>query len=391
MIRSMRALLVWASAAIVALGLLRRIFRGEVVVLSSHAAPVIRLLAIALVFVAGCVEKLRPAVASGPDSEDMSQGTVTQSAAPVVAPAQRFPAELDDAGLTAAYAAYPPRTLASQFMDESLGGPRSGDGGRIPELAAEIVAHRERAAAGQPETAATLTALLDAAERVHVYDAWLPAHLWQHARALVPAPSALFARLERHLRICHALVVGQTVTGPLEFSAWRSKAGPPRGWTGVTVPPGLAAAARDSFEDGVDAGTWDSEAALELTVVRGQPRLLRRDGAAIVAVGAALRLRRLDVVRADAAVVLRHASLGELTLPAGGELTAWNVGDRLGSVARARVQVQVEQALAGDESALTALESILPAAHAAIRVGVAAKPNAPGAAGLRMLLTGFDE
>ncbi len=188
------------------------------------------------------------------------------------------------------------------------------------------------------------------------------------------------------LTFTEAIAAGEASTGPIEFSAWRSKAGPPPGWSGLRVPKGLAAAAREAFKQGVDAGTWESGATLALRVTQGEALLLRRGGEGRVAVGGWLRLRRLDVVRAPAGARLGHASLGELTLPAGAELTAWNAGEFLTATARAQLQARVDAALAGEAAALTELEGLLPLAHPAIRAAVAGRPEAPGAAGLRLLL-----
>ena len=223
-----------------------------------------------------------------------------------------------------------------------------------------------------------------------MYDAWLAGHVWRHARGLRPAPAGLLGRIERHLRVVQAIAQGQASTGPIEFSAWRSKAGPPPGWSGLRVPAGLAAAAREAFVK-VDAGTWETGGVLGLTVVQGEGALLRRGGEVKLTAGAGLRLRRLDVVRAPAGLRLRHAVYGELVVPAGGELTAWTVGELLSAPARARLQGRVDAALAGESAALAELEGALPLAQAAIRAAVAGKPEAPGAAGLRLLLTSFDE
>lgn len=412
MIRTIRGLAVWVAAAWVVLGLVRRIVRGEVVVLSAHGAPVVRLLAIVLVFLASCAEKLRPGAPAEQTPQDLSQkpAGATPGPAPVVEVAQEFPDDLDDAALQRMYNWVEARTLhyyfASERPDAAAGDVRDAPAGSAQKLpfmtglAGDAANERaavfirgvdEHVARGPVHAAADLLALLDAAEGVPLYDEWLAAHLWRHARTLRPAPVALLARIERHLRVTHALVLGQASTGPVEFSAWRSKAGPPPGWNRMRVPAGLAAAAREAFKQGADAGTWETEAALELTVARGEVVLVRRAGETRLAAGAPLRLRRLDVVRAAAAAALRHPLLGELALPAGAEVTAWTVGERLGAAGRAAVQARVSAALAGDAAALTELEGLLPAAHAELRAAAGSKPSAPGAAALRMLLVGFDE
>lgn len=404
----MRRLAAGMTALWVALTLLGRMWRGEVVVLSQYGAPVVRLLAIVLVFVASCVEKVRSV---GVQSQQLAQEPGERPAAPepVVAVERGFPADLDDATLQRVYNWIAPRELHSYVECWVVGdppGPNIPLGGmrerglpplhdpdeatmrRVAELARAIEDHR------RPDvTAVELLALLDAAEAMGVYDEWLAGHVWRHARTLRPAPVALFARIERHLRIVHALALGQASVGPIEFSAWRSKAGPPRGWTRITVPTGLVAAARAAFEKGADAGTWASEATLELAVVSGDVRQIERASETWILVGGSLWLRRLDVVRVSTATVLRHPALGELRLPAGAELTAWNVAQFLDADGRAWVQGRVRAALDGESRAVTELEAVLPAAHAAIRAALAGDGRELGerAAPLRMVLQAFDE
>ena len=414
--RPLRGLVVWMTAGWVALTVLRRLWRGEVVVLSQYGAPVVRLLAIALVFVASCAEKVRTVVTQ-PQELSQEPGETKPGEKPVVPEAaiavdQAFPAGLDDARLQRVYNWIEPRTLHRHFDPEVLGevdgpipigemgehplapvrGPNEETRRRGAAFQAAIDAHLRASHLGV--TAPDLLALLDAAEAVDVYDEWFAGHLWRHARTLQPAPVGLLARIERHSRIVHALVLGQASTGPIEFSAWRSKAGPPPGWQRLQVPPGLVAAAREAFEKkGADAGTWESEAVLELTVARGEALLVRRASEARLAAGAPLRLRRLDVVRAPAAVVLRHPTLGELKLPAGAELTAWNVARFLDAPGRVWVQARLRAALDGESAALTELESVLPAAHEAIRAALAGaegRDTGGKTAALRMLLQAYD-
>lgn len=404
--RTLRGLTVWMTAVWVALTLLRRLWRGEVVVLSQYGAPVVRLLAIALVFLASCVEKARTLVAQ---PQELAQEPGEKPAPPevVVAVDQEFPEGLDDAGLQRVYNWIEPRTL-HRYFEPGPAGEVTSDGSPgaaepLPPQADPIEARHQPGEAFKTalevhlrgQSAVTeLLGLLDAAEAAGIHDEWFAGHLWRHARTLRPAPVALLARIERHLRIVHALVLGQASTGPLEFSAWRSKAGPPPGWTKLRVPAGLVAAAREAFKQGADAGTWEAEAVLELTVARGEPVLVRRAAETRLSAGAPLRLRRLDVVRAPAAVVLRHPTLGELQLPAGAELTAWNVARFLDAAGRAWVQGRLRAALDGESAALTELEAVLPAAQEAIRAAVVeaeARDTGGRAAALRMLLQAYDE
>ena len=405
--RSLRQVWLWASAGWLAITILRRMFRGEVVVLSAHAAPVVRLVAIVLVFLAGCAEKLKPQAPHGP--QDMSQEpdepapVATPVATPVAAPEppaalHEFPAGLDDAALARAYRWSGKRNLWAFFAGEDpsqAGAPRVSQAdpeiaAAVDEFVAKAAQHVERLRSHEAETAVTLVALLDAVEAFHLYDVWLAAHLWQHARTLSPASPAVLSRIERHLRVCNALALAEASTGPVEFSAWRSKAGPPRGWTGLQVPPGLTAAARAAFA-GADAGTWDSQAVVTWSVARGEPVLLRRGAEQRLAAGASLRLRRLDLVRAPAGAALRHPKLGEIVLPVGAELSAWKLGEFVTQPIRDELRATLRRAQAGDAAALAEVEALVPALHTDIRQVLTEKPDAPGAPGLRLVLANFDE
>ncbi len=398
--RAPRAAWLWLAAGWAALAVLRRLWRGEVVLLSAHAAPVVRLVAIVLVFAASCVEKLRPAPPSSQGgTQDLSQGTAAPEA--VVASPPDFPDTLDAAAIERRYRWIEPRRLHVYFEGEAADAPRSvepvpapGDlalADAVGRLLLMIGLHVARAWANEPPLADAMIDLLDGAESLHLFDEWLAGHLWRHARTLSPAPVVLLGRLERHLRVVHAQALAEAETGPIEITAWRSKAGPPPGWTGRVVPAGLAAAARAAFLRGADAGTWASESVLPLRVSAGAATLVRGGQEVALAVGTTLTLRRLDVVRTGAGARLVHATLGELTLPAGGELTAWSAASRLGEAAREALRARVEAALAGDAAALAELEAVVVAAHPAIRAAVERRPDGPGAPGLRMLLVAFDE
>ncbi|HEY0135267.1 MAG TPA: hypothetical protein VGB85_14380 [Nannocystis sp.] len=388
-----RSLWVWAGATWVALTIVMRVARGEVVVLSAHAAPVVRLVATLLVFLAGCAEKLQPQGSAEDAPKDMSQ----RPAVPAPAPVFELPAGLDDAGLERARAWAGRRVLWSQFSGEVApdvappehAAPDPAITGAVEAFVAAAAGHVARARSNVPETAASLTALLDAAEAFHLYDAWLAAHLWAHTRALRPAPGPLYARIDRHLRVCDAISQAEFTTGPIEFSAWRSKAGPPPGWRPeVRVPAGLVAAARAGFARAT-AGSFESDHVLTLTVARGEVVWIHGGAEQRVPAGSSLRLRRIDLVRAPSGAALRHDKLGELVLRPGAELVAWTVGDFVAPAKRAALRGAVERALAGDGAALDEVEATLPAIHDEVRAAIAGQPGAPGAAGLRLVLENF--
>lgn len=454
MSRWWRDLWAFAAALALALAVVLRWRRGQVVMVSGAAAPAIRLLALVIVFVQGCADRLRgreepggQGAQAGPNGQvpgDTAQetgangqvsGGVSQQTGPGgqvpedtaaqaggdglgPAPADAFPLA-SEAELTTHFRLLADRgwdASAYKAMTRRLATVAEGAGAQDPgwdellrliegirgELAGPAGeafvgrwrAHVEARRQGKAEGAAALLGLLDAAEALPVYDAWLAGYVWRQSagQAATGAQRAeLLARIERHLRVQHALLKGQVETGPVEFTAWRSKAAPPRGWSGLVVPPGLLAAAREAYP-GCDAGTWATAGTLALTVVRGDGlTLVRRGQRVALAPGQAVVLRRLDLLEARGPALVRHVTLGDMSLGAGAIVTAWDIGERLDAGGRALVQAKIAAALAGDADALRGLEAVLPAAHAEIRRAVARRADAPGAAGLRMALALFDE
>lgn len=430
----------WAFAAALALGaaIVLRWRRGQVAMVSGAAAPAIRLLALVIVFVQGCADRLRGGEQAGEQAgagdggqgagsggqvpSDTAQETGTNEQVPkdmVEGPAR-------DDGFPLASEAALERCLALQIdrgwgvsgykrTTRLLAVVPAGAGQQDPAwddvlrqsevlrdegieagsadaFIARLRAHVEARRAGRAQTAAELLALLGAAEALPVYDAWLAGYVWRMSAGAAGPRAELMARIERHLRVHHALLKGQVETGPVEFTAWRSKAAPPAGWRGgLVVPRGLLAAARAAYPQ-ADAGTWETAGTLVLEVIRADGlALVRRGQRVALTPGQVVTLRRLDLLEARGPALLRHAALGELSFGAGASASAWDVGERLGAAGVARVQAQVDAALAGDAAALRWLEGVLPAAHAAIRRAVAQRPDAPGAPGLRTALALFEE
>jgi len=442
----------FALALALAAAVVLRWRSGQVTLLSSSAAPVIRVLALLIVFVQGCADKLRgkeePAGQgavprpAGQGSEDMSEttGSSQQGAkdmsdgagsgqpdeagtsppfvseqAPALGP-DVFP--LADQAALGRYARVsaddtfhpgPAKRSALALLLVPEGAPAQDPAwaqvtSTLEELAdraggaegqmfrARWLAHVEARRTGGKETIADMLALLAAVEALPLYHAGLAGYVWRRAAPL-PAGAMeraeLLGRIERHLRACEALLRGQFETGPIEFTAWRSKAAPPVGHSGLRVPPGLLAAAQAHYPNS-DAGTWATEATLELTVVTANVHLLRAGADKLLKPGQTVVLRRLDVLRAEGPATLRHDELGDMSLGAGAVVTAWDVGARFSAAGRERVRERVAAARGGDAQVLKRLEPILPAAHAEIRRAVAEKPQAPGSPGLRTLLELFD-
>ena len=307
---------------------------------------------------------------------------------PVVAVAQEFPAGLDDVALAHMVAWGRGFTLEAFFAEDSAEGlpvgldlmnhqmPLSEHHEDTPEgrLLREADAHYRRYSAGLPETSATLVALLDAAEAVPLYDMGLVAHLWRDGRALASAPVTLFARLDRHARILKALRLA--ARGSRIATDW--------------VSPGLAAAARLKFAD-ADAGAWDTSGTLLLHLAEGTAVLVRRGTAVELAPGAAVELRRLDAVRAPRTpALLRHAILGDVLVPAGSEVTAWNVSGLLTDLQRGAIRRLVAAMRDGDREACATVEAMLPAAHWAISESLESRPVGDGENDFYNLLPRFE-
>lgn len=437
----------WALVATLGLAaaIVIRWRKGQVAMVPDAAAPAIRLLALVIVFAQGCADKLRrkdePAGqgaapgageeqgeeqgageggdadgdmsqslgSNGPGEEDMSQAAIEDGEFPLrdedeVARCVRLLA--DQGWATSNYKRFA-RRLATVAEGTGPSDPVWEELLRLLEATRErgfaqaaaeafearFRAHLEARRYGRSETIAAFEALLLAAEALPLFDAWLAGYVWRQAAPLAasgPARARLLARVERHLRVRQALLKGEAEAGPVEFVPWRSKAAPPADWRGVTIPPGLLPAARRAYAS-ADTGTWETAGTIALTIRSEGVMLVRRGRARPIEVGQTITLRRLDLLHARRAARLHHAELGDMSIGAGESAWAWNLGARLGAEGRAQVRARVAAAQAGDASALKQLEAILPAAHQEIRAAVAARPEAPGSAGLRMLLALFDE
>lgn len=427
----------FAVALALAAAVVLRWRSGQVALLSSTAAPAIRLLALLVVFVQGCADRLRGREEPGGQaaerrpaagSEDMSNGAgpsgqgsggMSKEAVEEPGPMPQLEADAfplaDEAALgrwarlVAGFDAGPGKRLALALVPmpeatpaqdprwlqvasalEALADAAGGAEGEA--FRTRWRAHVEIRKAGGSETIAELQALLTTMEALPLLHAGLAGYVW---RRTAPLPAGareraeLLGRLERHLRACEALLKGQFETGPIEFTAWRSKAAPPVGHSGLRVPKGLLGAAKSHYP-GSDAGTWASEATLTLTATEGEVTLLRAGRAERLQPGQRFELRRLDALWAGRPAKLRHDELGDMSLGAGAVASAWDVGPRLTPAGREQVRAQVAAAQRGEAQALERLRAILPAAHLEIRRALAEKPQAPGSPGLRTLLELFD-
>lgn len=383
---------------------------------------VIRALAILQVFLQGCADRLTNKTGSEGQEQTDTKSTPPASATAEAPPPRPEPAIVDATAFPEAlrrdlegyYARLEPRgawrRLTGRLAAERQGAPewsamiagvealgREEPGGEA--FAGRLAAHFDRRGRGEAETIAELDALLAAAEAWPLYDEFFAGYVWlramqaRDAEADAGAQAALLARIERHLRVAHALLRASAETGRVEFSAWRSKAAPPRGWSDVRVPAGLGDAALRLYPE-TDAGAWASEGTLALVVAGERPVTLRRAGQAIaIAPGGALTLRRLDLLEVGAGgdAQVRHPTLGVIRLPAGAAVSAWGLASRLDAAAEATLRRLVDGAIGGDEAAIEALQAVLPAAHRLIRAALADPALADAARGrLEMVLMIFE-
>lgn len=265
-----------------------------------------------------------------------------------------------------------------------------------PPSRAALHRHLDTLAQGHAPRFEEALAVLDAAELRPTYDPWLAGHLWRSVRAQPVSDPAgsharirLFARLAQHHRVIDALKAAQQTVGPAQLRPWLKKSAPPPDARRVIVPPGLARAARAAYADAT-ATTWQT-LALSLTI-EGDGVVLARGGqTTTLRRGASVSLGRLDVLWCPGATTLRASGDRSLEVPAGTEVTLFDLPTRLSLAARTALLAAVSRALADEPGALDALEPDLPLAHAIIREQLQAAPQATGAPGLRALLVAFDE
>lgn len=248
-----------------------------------------------------------------------------------------------------------------------------------------------------PTSDRELLAALDEVEKVAIVDAWVVALLWNRLGD-IPEPKTMPARLLRrkllhrlttHARLATALVRARAEVSRIEFAPWRSKAAPPPGYRRGPSSLEIAVAVGRHYKR-ADPGTWTSSAVSEVRVRRGKSGLDLIRGGQAVKLHARFTLGRLDLLETTKEVVLQ-TSVGPVTLPAGRQLSAWQLPTLVAGDTQKNVDALILSALAGDEQALTTLSEVLPFAHLSLRRAVQKSPEAKGAPGLRMLLALFDD
>ncbi len=265
-----------------------------------------------------------------------------------------------------------------------------------PDRAGVMRHHIDTLSESRSVTFAEGIALLDIVEQVPTYDAWLAGHVWRATRdspvrdrSESAARVLLYARLIQHHRVIDAIKTAETSSGPVEIRPWLKKSGPPPDFDPLKVPAGLARAAWLAYPDAT-ATTWRTMA-LPVGIESNGLMLARAGWVSTLPAGTTLSLGRLDVLWCPEATTLQAPGDRALSIPAGTEVTLMSLADRLGPRDRAALSERVSAVIAGDPSGLDELEADLVLAHPIIRAQLSAKPQAPGAAGLRQLLVLLDE
>lgn len=378
--------------------------RGRVA--SPRAASVVRLAALGLAFLDGCVRSVKPHPID--EERDVEQQAVPPSPDAVIAGfVDEFPATLLESttahwvlerdtrwrwvldrlrDVEARTASWSSITDAAKAMTEH----RSH-----PGLAEVMAAYARARSDGEPEAFAELVGLLNAIEAVPGYSPAFAAFVWRRARALPSdvAPderALLYARLHLHLRVADALLQGQAATAPVEYTAWRSKAAPPPSWTPkVTVPPDLATKAKAAF-DARGEIPWDRVGAkLTVTGDAANTTLVRDARRRSYSFGTVLTLRRLDVLHIETPTRLVGGEGLEIVVPAGEVITIDGLAARLDPAKRRELEALVERA-ATDPAAEARVEASLPWVHEILR-DAAKRPEHPTAAKATLWLVTFDE
>jgi AdoMet-dependent heme synthase len=421
---------------------LARRFRpaGRPSVVSARGARSLRTLAVATVFLEGCLPKPKPGPAGAtPTSTSTSTSSPADSGVPSSRSAPRFQEGDPRAGERAAPLVFPAaletgvlrlvrwqlpnsawrrvvyflthasgsttsgglevaslRRAIASLSQGSLGrGPLASTARAAPTaLQVALEAHVDRRARGAWDSPGELLALLQLAEQEPVYDAAFAAYLWQRTssdEASSVGRRALYERLAAHLQVVSALREAEKRVGPVELSAWRSKAAPPPGAQTVRLPPGFLDAARAALPT---AGSADFRhaAALPLRVMAGEVIVRSAvDGGEPRAVGESFSLERLGLVVCPTGCTLAHATLGELVLPPHTEASLFDIPRYLDETARSKLRTLVDEAARGDQRALGELQPLVAPAHRLLRERLAGPPGDPGRAALTMLLGTLDE
>jgi hypothetical protein len=428
--------ILWLLALLVALTVLWRLWRGKPVVLRGRWTPrFVRMVVVILVVLGVGVEKTKAAPVRVPGDKKKSSESLppTVTAASLAAWVELQNPRGNWIRFKQAY------TLLTQSQSPEKPAASAFDAAdalartlptKFRAIVLEDLKALQASKPAAPLSAVELTTALDELECAGYVDHWANAYLWRKSASLQgserKAVIELFARLARHARLANTLIQAQGRVRPLLQAprAWMSKGGhtrfPPVGGPAMRggfpqglpgglpgaglglggginprAPGELLAAARELYPRS-DLGTWQRDGLALFTVAQGSAAvsLVRAGQGQVPQTQGTLRLGRLDLLETtpgDRAVVLEHAWLGRVELPAGKLLSAWDLPGHLSDKAKAEVRQTVKEALAGKEEAARRLEQSLLLTQSFIRAVLPQSPGARGAARLRMILALFDD
>jgi hypothetical protein len=403
-------LVLWISAIVVALLVLRRVHRGKPVVLAGRWSPrLVRMIAVVLVVLGMGEEAATPPSFAAPAKLPVR---ATDDELPTMVNPQTVQMWLalhNDAG------PYTPgrRALVQGLNGRNLSAEQKAlalDHARFlgPKLQALLLAELaaiDEGKAAPSVPAADLRAALDELEKAGRYDHYWNGYLWRKT-ATAEFDSAetrveLFARFRQHARVTDALIRAHAQVKPLMQPprAWMSKAGPKKGDLAAikAYQASLADMVKVANEalPTTDEGTWKRDAILLIKPTKEAPApvLVRGGKERVLPADDSTRFGRLDLLQTgDKPAAFVHDWLGKVDLPANQTLSVWNLPNLLPDGARQKLDETVHDALKNNsEDAADRLERCLPLSHHAIRVGLKELPNAKGAPRLRLILALFDD
>jgi hypothetical protein len=406
--------LLWALAALVTVAVLWRLYRGKNIVLRGKWSPrLIRIVAIILVVLGVGVTK-SPAAAPVTSPADKNKTDAKSDDLPATITSatirQWLTSQTGEWGrgetIWPRFKLAMTHSLLTTPSEREMTQLKKFGQGQPPKLAAMFKADLEALAAKKEPPrldAKSSIVIYDEIESRGYYDHWLNAYLWRKTASADAAEmnemAEVYARMYRHSRMTDALIraFGEVKPYTVSARAWMSKGGP-RPEERNLEEKGLADmqdAAKKLFP-AIDGGTWKRDGIAILTIVKDSPTptLLRAGRRQPLPSGEMIRFGRLDLIETplgDESVLLEHAWLGRITLPANRTISVWQLSGLLRDEGQKKLRKTVQDALEGDEDAADKLELVLPLAHSAIRDGLTRLPKAKLAPRLRMMLSLFDD
>lgn len=393
-------LVLWVVAIVVAVLIVRRVWRGKPIVLAGRWSPkLVRMIAVILVVLGGSDDAGPPRIEAAPGKLPIREASDELPAAIKPATVQMWLMIHNDSG---------PYSPGRKALVQALAGRKlteeqkalALDHARFlgPKMNALLTADLSDQAT--KPTAGDLRDVLDELEKAGRYDHFWNAYLWRKTAAIdSEARVELYARLRQHSRITDALIRAHAQVKPLMQPprAWMSKAGPKKG--DVVEMEAYETAMKDMVKVAkevlptTDEGTWKRDGIALIKLIAGSPQLIRGGRERELPGDQSTRFGRLDLLKTgEKPASIGHEWLGKIDLPAKSVVSVWELPTLLPAAAKQKLDEVVHEALKDNsEVAADRLERCLPMSHAAIRAGLQELPNSKGAPRLRLILSLFDD